>query len=293
MAQQIFEDQDDSDYYSNFKELYKTCGWPNKFNPILFDRLLREGGKKYSYWESSPERTEEQKSWAALDHLYVPIMANAREIVQQQIHLVDATYKLEHKMYTDKWEQQKLEGQRMNTERTLDPMKTWDEDQANLRTELDFKTSDLEALRTRTGRYAGPGWAGVSDAEIHKLYDEAAADKRIATIRALLGDKNADERAERVFREAKQAARETPEEVWDALAEANKEFENDDWKDRWSILGSATIVVDLRTVVDQDLSWQELQRRIVFELEKNEDRSWRGTRLWRNDRGRVAEVLTH
>jgi hypothetical protein len=285
-------DEEDVDYYTNYKTLYKTCGWPDKFDPIMFEELRFQGGKKYQYHLPSPKATEEEKSYEALNHLYVPIMANAREIVQQQIHLVDAKYKLEHKMYNDKWERQQLEGQMYGTESTLQPMKTWERDQAKLRTELDFRTSDLEALRTRTGQYAGPSWAGVSDAQFRRMYEEAAADKRISVICRLLDDKDADERAERQYKEAKQAARESPQEAWDALAARNKLFE-DDWADRWSILGSGRSVQDMKALLDEDLSWQELQRRIVYALEKKEDRSWKGKRLWRNDGGKVAMVLEH
>ncbi|KAI0129607.1 hypothetical protein BJ170DRAFT_282113 [Xylariales sp. AK1849] len=283
----------DHEYYDNFKELYEKCGWPDKFNPNLFDSLRFQGGVKFAYHEPSPEPTAREKSYAALKHLHAPVMVNAREIVQQQIHLVDATYKLEHNMYDNDWERQRLEGQISNTDRTLNPMKTWEGDQARLRDALGFLTSNLEALRTRTGRYAGPGWAGVSDAELSKLHEEAARDEKIATTRALLVDKDAGSRAERVFRESKQTARETPQEIWEALAQDNKSWENDDWKDRWSILGSGTTVIDMRTVVDEDLSWEELQRRIVYELEKHEDRSWRGKRLWKNDGGKVVMVSKH
>lgn len=287
------QDDEGIDRYTSFGELYKTCGWPDRFDPLKFDQLRVEGGKKFDYWESSPKGPEEDKSYAVLEHFHNPIMVQAREIIQQQIHLVDATYRLEKQMYTDKWEQQRLQAQIWNTERTLQPMKTWEEDQARLRTELDFRASDLEALRTRTGRYAGSGWAGISDAQLRGLYEKAAADKRIANINALLNDQSADERAEREYREAKQAARDAPQEAWNAFAESFATWENDNWKDRWSILGSGTTVVDLRTVLDEDLSWQDLQRRIVYELEKNEDRSWKGKRLWRNNGGRVAAVLEH
>jgi hypothetical protein len=75
------------------------------------------------------------------------------------------------------------------------------------------------------------------------------------------------------------------------MAADYKKWENDDWKDRWSILGSGTTLVDIRTVMDEDMSIEELERRIVYELEKNEDRSWRGKRLWRNNGGKVAIIL--
>ncbi|KAK9778521.1 hypothetical protein SCAR479_04543 [Seiridium cardinale] len=283
---------DEEDRYTNYKELYKKCGWPDKFNPILFDELRFQGGEKFDYHEPSPKPTDREKSYAPLQKLLNP-MIQAREIVQQTIHLVDANYRLEHNMVADKWERQRLEGQILGTERTLQPMKSWEQDQAKLRIELAFRTSDLEALRTRMGRYAGPGWAGASDAEIRELYQQAAADSRIDIVRALLDDENAEKRVEREYREAKQAAKETPQVTWDAMAEDYKMWENDDWKDRWSILGSGTTVIDLKTVVDEDLSWQELQHRIVYELEKHEDRSWRGKRLWRNDGGKVAMVLEH
>ncbi|KAH8195813.1 hypothetical protein TruAng_010026 [Truncatella angustata] len=111
----------------------------------------------------------------------LPIISNAGEIIQQQIHLVDATYKLQNKLYADKWEEERLRGQILNTECNLQPMQAWDENQAKLRVNLDFRTTDLAALRTRTGSYDGPGWSGVSDVEIHRLYEVEEADDRIAT----------------------------------------------------------------------------------------------------------------
>ncbi|KAI1870623.1 uncharacterized protein JN550_005166 [Neoarthrinium moseri] len=284
------EDPEDVDYYTNFKELYKKCGWPEKFDPLLFDRLRSEGGTAFSYHKPTPEPTERVESYSSLGKLYY-IMANAREIVQQQIHHVDAAYRLDRTVVANEWERNALKARLAGAQHVLEPMKRWEDDQVSLRSELEFRVSDLEALRTRSGRYAGPGWAGVSDAEIRRLYDKAAAADSIATLQALLRDKDAYERAVRVYEEAKKAAKETPQEAWNAMAEDYRVWENDDWKERWSILGSGTTVVDLKTVIDEDLSWQELQRRIVYELEKNEDRSWRGERLWRNNEGKVDMVL--
>ncbi|KAH6649185.1 hypothetical protein BKA67DRAFT_662099 [Truncatella angustata] len=188
----------------------------------------------------------------------LPIMSNAGEIIQQQIHLVDATYKLQTKLYADKWEEEKLQGQILITECNLQPMQAWDENQAKLRVNLDFRTTDLAGLRTRTGSYDGP-----------------------------------DERAEREVCKAKQAAIGLSKEAWKALAKVNEKWENGDWKDRWSILGSGTTIIDVRTLVCEDSSWPELQKSIVYALEKNEERSWKGKRLWRNDDGRVAMVLEY
>ncbi|KAI8631820.1 hypothetical protein F5Y19DRAFT_376740 [Xylariaceae sp. FL1651] len=276
--------------YKAYKELYQECGWPHNFNPLLFESKCIEGGKRYD-WHISRPASEREQSYAAVFHVYQDVMARARERVQQNIHLVDATYRLEHNMYSDKWERQELEGQKMKAEHYLNP--NWQEDNDALRTELDFRKADLEALRTRSGRYAGPAWAGMSDEEFKGLYERTAQDSRIAIIEALLQDKDLRTRYERELREAKAAAAATPVEAWENLKTDNKKWENDSWSERWSILGSGTLVTDIKTVVDEDMSLEELERRIVYELEKNEDRSWKGKRLWRNDGGKVAMVLQH
>jgi hypothetical protein len=277
---------ENEDHYKAFKELYRECDWPDKFNPLLFDSKRHEGGKKYGCWESTPRPTEREKSYAALPHLY-QLMAVARDRVQQQIHLVDATYRLENNTDIDIWARQGLESQILNAENYLLKPR-WKEDNDGLRTELEYRKADLQALRTRKGRYAGRGWAGVSDEEIKGLYEKAARETRIATIEALLQDEDLKSRNEREFREAKAAVAAAPAEAWEDMAADYKKWENDDWKDRWSILGSGTTLVDIRIVMDEDMSIEELERRIVYELEKNEDRSWRGKRLWRNDGGKVA-----
>ncbi|KAH9891446.1 hypothetical protein F4778DRAFT_751613 [Xylariomycetidae sp. FL2044] len=281
-------------YYGSFKALYKECGWPKKFNPLLFESKRYSGGKKYSYSKPSPKPTAKEESYRALKSL-VDALAHARETCQQQIHKVDATYKLEHKLYAEKWQRQRLEGQLSNAEDVLDGMRRWDEELAELRRELDFLRADLEHLRDRTGRYAGPGWAGVSDDEVRRLYRDTAQSSgdKIATTEAKLKDADMQARRAREYREAKKAAAQTPKAAWDAMAKDYAKWENDKWEDRWSILGSGTTVVDLKMVLEEDLSLEELQSRIVYELEKNEDRSWRGERLWRNDGGRVAPVLSH
>ncbi|KAI0804275.1 hypothetical protein GGR55DRAFT_659292 [Xylaria sp. FL0064] len=279
----------DHNYYKEYKQLYRECGWPDKFNPILFDTKRIEGGKRFSYHAATPEPSERERSYAALNHLY-GIMAAARERVQQQIHLVDAKYRLENKLYENNWEEQTLQARKMGAEDYLFAP-NWDEDNGALRTELEFRIADLEALRTRSGRYAGPDWAGVSDEDIKQLYEKAVQDKRIATLEARLQDKDRRSRDEREYREAKAAAAATPQEAWDNKAVDDSKWENDDWKDRWSILGSGTNLVDVKTVLDEDLSLEELERRIVYELERKEDRSWKGKRLWRNNEGNVETVL--
>ncbi|KAI0481911.1 hypothetical protein F4859DRAFT_476383 [Xylaria cf. heliscus] len=283
-------DQTDSDngYYKEYKQLYKECGWPDKFNPLLFDTKRREGGKRFSYHASRPEPSDRERSYAALNHLY-GVMAVARERVQMQIHAVDAEYRLERKMYNDNWEQGSLQSRKLSSEDYLS-RPNWDEDNGALKNELEFRKADLEALRTRSGRYAGPGWAGVSDQEINQLYEKAVQDSRIRDLEALLQDKDIRSRDEREFREAKAAASKTPADAWENKARDDGKWENEDWKDRWSILGSGTNLVDVKTVLDEDMSLQELERRIVYELEKNEDRSWKGQRLWRNNEGKVAMV---
>ncbi|KAI0438354.1 hypothetical protein F4803DRAFT_535464 [Xylaria telfairii] len=288
----LYGDQErnsNNEYYNEYKQLYKECGWPDKFNPILFDSKRRGGGKRFSYHTSRPEPSERERSYAALNHLY-DVMATARERVQMRIHLVDAKYRLENKMYDDHWEQERLQSRKLSSEDYLLKPK-WDEENSALKTELEFRKADLESLRTRSGRYAGPGWAGLSDEEIDQLYEEAAKDNRISILEAQLRDEDRNSRDEREFREAKAAAAATPADAWGNKATDDSQWENDDWKDRWSILGSGTNLVDVKTVLDEDMSLEGLERRIVYALEKKEDRSWKGKRLWRNNEGTVAMIL--
>ena len=83
----------------------------------------------------------------------------------------------------------------------------------------------------------------------------------------------------------------TPEE-WTALAENHaKMAEGTKLEETWSILGNKSIAEDLKIILERDLSLAEVERLIVFELEKHEDRSWKGERTWRNDDGKVAMAL--
>ncbi|KAI0018171.1 hypothetical protein F4780DRAFT_771898 [Xylariomycetidae sp. FL0641] len=277
-----------SEKYGNFKKLYKDCGWPKEFDPIKFNRKREKGGEEYSWWSSSPK--EEEKSYRTLERLHDQLI-NARERVQKQIHLVDANHKLANNMFENVHERRSLEGQRVGAERYLDPMFKWEEGQAERRVQLDHLQSNLEALRTRAGRYAGRAWAGVSDERIRALYEEARKDERLDRLAAELRDPNAEARKQRQWREAKAGAAAAPAKVWEAMAKDYSQWQKADNPDNWSILGSGRTVADLRTVLDEDLTVEEAERRIVFALEKNEDRSWKGQRLWRNDDGNVAEVL--
>ncbi|KAI0970585.1 hypothetical protein F4678DRAFT_473041 [Xylaria arbuscula] len=287
----LYEDEnyyDEPNYHKEYKQLYKECGWPEKFNPLLFDSKLREGGTRFRYHESVPEPSERERSYAALNHLY-DIMAVARERVQMRIHRIDAIHRLESKMYKDDWERERLLAQKLSSEDYL-YSPDWDEDNSALRTELDFRRADLEALRTRSGRYAGPGWTGVSDEEIEQLYEKAAQDNRIAILEAKLQDRNRKSRDEREYREAIEAAVATPADAWRDKATDDSKWENDEWKQRWSILGSGTNLFDIQMVLDEALSLDELEGRIAYELQMNEDRSWKGQRLWRNNEGRVERI---
>ncbi|KAI0154672.1 hypothetical protein GGR57DRAFT_107916 [Xylariaceae sp. FL1272] len=279
----------DRKYYNNYKQLYEECGWPDKFNPLLFDKKRKEGGNRYSYWNSREEPSERAEEYKPLNHLYDHSMVNARERVQQQIHLADATYRLEHEMYDDQHERNTILTRKLNAECYLNP--PFDEDQAGLRKEAEFRKADLEALRTRSGRYAGPGWAGVSDEEVRNMYEKALKDTRLAKLEARIQDTTLKDRIEREYREEKAAAAAVPATAWEAMAADYATWENDNWEGRWSILGSGTTLVDVKTVLDEDLSMEALESRIVYELEKNPDRSWRGERIWRNDGGKVAKVL--
>ncbi|KAI0448442.1 hypothetical protein F5B21DRAFT_521983 [Xylaria acuta] len=105
------------------------------------------------------------------------------------------------------------------------------------------------------------------------LYEKTTQDNRIATLEALLQGEDLRSRNEREFQQAKAAAAATPAEAWEIKAMNDSQWENDDWEDRWNVI------------------LEELERRIVYELEKNEDRSWEGKRLWRNNEGKVAMIL--
>ncbi|KAI1169655.1 hypothetical protein F4777DRAFT_592556 [Nemania sp. FL0916] len=275
--------------YSKMRQLYTDCGWPDKFNPIVFESQRRGGDKLHIYHAGVADPSEQERLYSGLSQL-TDAMVAARERVQMQIHIIDARYRLENKKYDNRWEEERLRSRILQSEDYLFQPK-WDENNAGLRTELDFRKTNLEALRIRGGCYAGPGWAGVSNEEIHKLYERAARDNRIATLETLLRDEDLSSRITRKFREAKAAAAATPGETWKRKAVEDSKWENDDWKDRWSILGSGTNLVDLKIGIDEDMSIEELERRIVYELEKNEDRSWRGQRIWRNNEGKVAEII--
>lgn len=278
--------------YGNYRLLYEECGWPDKFNPLLFDKLLAQGGEKYdSYPEPQEGATVIQKAYRPLEDLY-HVMAVERSYIQDQIRVVDANYRLTHEadQLTDN-ERLKLEG-RLETalEELKPPARKWSVDQARLRIELDFRRSDLEALRMRTGRYAGPGWAGVSDEALMDLYEDRRPDeeKRISGLEVMIEDKDQESRLQRQYMEAKLAAAAVPREAWQALVEENKKWENEDWKGRWSILGSGTLLVDVKRVLDEDMDLELLRKEIVYALEKREDPSWAGRRRWKNNGGLVA-----
>ncbi|ROV90685.1 hypothetical protein VSDG_08285 [Cytospora chrysosperma] len=285
------EDWDDR-RYNNYRLLYEECGWPDNFNPLLFDKLRAEGGDKYDYNKQPPEAaTEAQKAYEPLNQLY-HVMAVERSLIVSQITLVDARYKLARGagQLPDR-DRRRLEAMvEMAQEDIEPPAQKWSDDQASHRIELDFRTSDLEALRTRTGRYSGPGWAGVSQEELINLYEDnkVAEEKRIVELRSLIEDKDMQMRLQRQYMEAKLAAAAVPEDAWRALAEEHKEWENDAWEGRWSILGSSTILVDVKRVLDEDMDLESLRKEIVYALEKREDPSWTGQRKWRNAGGVVA-----
>lgn len=161
-----------------------------------------------------------------------------------------------------------------------------------LRIELEYWKEDLEALRLRSGVYATLAWAGVSDEEIARLYRKAVERDRVGAIEVLLRDPDARSREEREFKEGKEAAARTPVEAWENMkVDEEKMWEEPGPVERWSILGSGCMTVDLKTVLDEDLGLDELEKRIVFVLERQEDRSWKGQRIWRNEGGRVAVVV--
>ena len=278
--------------FSAYKALYEQCGWPDKFDPLRFDKLLATGGDKYGYYlRSQEDAPAPPKAYEPLNRLY-HVMAVERTLIQSQIHVVDAKYRLAHEAdQLGFHERRQLEGRlEMGLEESEVPTKKWSDNRARLQAELDFRTTDLEALRTRTGRYAGPGWAGVSEEELVKLYRDLkpAEEKRILELNALVQDEDQQARLQRQFMEAKSAAITVPEDAWQALAEEHKEWENDSLKGRWSILGSGTILVDVKRVLDEDMDLDKLRKEIVYALEKREDPSWAGKRKWRNEGGVVA-----
>ncbi|KUI56466.1 hypothetical protein VP1G_03771 [Cytospora mali] len=279
--------------YESYKLLYEECGWPDRFNPLLFDKSLAEGGSKYDYGEQSqPEgKTEIQKAYEPLNRLY-DVMAGERSLIESQIHIVDAKYRLAHEaeQLPDR-ERRALECRAEGWQEEIEPpAQRWSDDQARLRIELDFRMSDLEALRTRTGRYSGPGWAGVSDEELMDLYQDSKSseEKRVSELESLIKDENQQTRLQRQYMEAKFAASAVPKDAWLSLEEKNKEWENDAWEARWSILGSGTSLVDVKRVLDEDMDLERLRKEIVYALEKREDTSWAGQRKWKNKGGIVA-----
>ncbi|KAI0475387.1 hypothetical protein GGR56DRAFT_695075 [Xylariaceae sp. FL0804] len=211
-----------------------------------------------------------------------------------------------------------------------DRARQWSSAQARLRTSLDFERADLANLllaasagnggrhqgvgtggtRTGTGRFGRAGaWAGVSDARLRLLAaaEAPARRSRIAALEARLADADEGARVRRELREAKakaaalvvaSAAGTGGTGGWEtALAlererEAEEERRGRGWAtERWSILGSGSAVADVRAVVEEDMSVEELERRIVHALEAREEPAWAGTLLWRNDDGVVAQPL--
>lgn len=286
------EDWDDK-RYRNYRLLYEECGWPDSFNPLLFDKLRAERGGKYDYNnEGSPEATAEvQKAYEPLDQLY-HIMAAERSLIRSQIYIMDVKYRLAHGAdQLPDHDRRRLEVMmELAQEDNEPPERKWSDDQARQRTELDFRMSDLEALRTRSGRYSGLGWAGVSEEELRNLYEDkkAAEGKRILELQSLIEDNDQQSRLQRQYMEAKLAAATVPEDAWRVLAEEHKKWENDAWEGRWSILGSGTILVDVKRVLEEDMDLEILRKEIMYALKKREDPSWAGQRKWRNAGGVVA-----
>ncbi|ROW07316.1 hypothetical protein VMCG_03747 [Cytospora schulzeri] len=284
------EDSDDP-RYNNYKLLYEECGWPDKFNPLLFDKLRAAGGDKYDFREPDHEDTSVPKAYEPLNQLY-QVMATERAFIQIQIDIVDAKYRLAYEAdQLPDYDRRRLEvWVEMQQEGDEPPAERWSDDQARLKIELDFRMSELEALQTQTGRYLGPGWAGVSGEELRDLYNDRkpVEERRISELESLIRDQDEQSRSQRRYMEAKLAASTVPEDAWRALAEEHKEWENDAWEGRWSILGSGTILVDVKRVLDEDMDLEKLRKELVYALEKSEYPNWTGQRKWRNKEGVVA-----
>ncbi|KAI1324249.1 hypothetical protein F5Y16DRAFT_381649 [Xylariaceae sp. FL0255] len=283
----------DHTYFNQFRELYQECGWPDKFNPIEFDAKYHDGGERFDYHVPREEPTPEELAYEPLQKFYNK-MSYAKEDIKYQIELVDAEYRLKHELYKDKWERERYENDKRRAEHIMNP--DFERENRELKTLLDFLKSDLEAMRTRTGRYAGRGWAGVSDEELQALYEKTVKKGEVPKIEALLKDETQQDRLEREFREAKAAALAVPAEAWDNMATKYAEWENAEPDPLFprrgtSVLGSGRTVQDLRSVIDEDMTLEELKTRIVelFEKEKPEDLK-NAERIWRVHEGKIAMV---
>lgn len=277
-------------FYNSYKSLYQECGWPDKFNPLLFDKLAAEGGLKYRYdGESAQGATKTAESYEPLDDLY-RVMVAERSIIEDRIRLVDARYRLAHDQLS-RHERRGLEATAQAWQEDISPpAKRWSDDQARLRIELDFIVSDLEALRTQTGRYAGPGWAGVSGEALTRLYDDrrSAEELRTSRLEALIKDEDLETRLQRQYNEVKLAAAAVTEETWQAFADSHETRKLNPPEEQWVILGRGTWSNAIKRVLDEDMELDELRKEIVYAFEIKEDRSWAGKRKWKNKEGVVA-----
>ncbi|KAK8038327.1 hypothetical protein PG994_015094 [Apiospora phragmitis] len=243
------------DYYDNYKALYR-CGWPDRFDPLRFDHERRAGGDgQYSYRaiRERPPPTPRQTAYAPLEALYSAGLGGAAHLVSQRIDVVDAEYRLVQGLFAEHWARQRLESRR-----------------ADAGSVLAFHEADLEALRTRSGRYARPAWAGVSDGEIMRLYEEAQGSDRIPTLRTQLSDQDADSRRVRKLGTLKEAARLVPQDAWDTWEEDMAERESH-MKVNQSFLGNDERALDVRKVLEKDMSWEEVLSAVIYVAEKKEE----------------------
>ncbi|PSK46361.1 Histone deacetylase phd1 [Elsinoe australis] len=294
---------DNQDRYTNFISLYRKCGWPQAFNPLLFDRLRSTGGKAYSPWASSSRDdapSAKKQAYKPLDDLYM-LLVEASQRVQTRIHLVDAQWRLKWKVWLtswpggdraaqDEWEARDMRGKvEMWSSELVPETERWGDEQGKLGAELEFWVQERAEVEGRTGRYATDAWGGVGSEEWdgYKTQRMEMAEEKIRTLDGLVRDNGPEERRLRKWKEGKDRARLVSEEAWEWCREERSQWEKGG-PDAVSILGSGFMVEDLRSVLEADLELEDLEREITDQFSRKEERSWAGKRKWKNEGGRVV-----
>ncbi|KAF4547461.1 E3 ubiquitin-protein ligase listerin-like protein [Elsinoe fawcettii] len=282
-------------HWSNFRALYIECGWPHAFNPLLFHRLRKAGGKRYSYWSSRPapsasdQAAEEKKK--DLYALYMEIAAAASR-KQDEIHVADARWKLRYGRCQE-WERKGLMAKvKRVAGRCTDDVeegRRFAQEKLSRKTELEFWREERGRVRGREGRYAGPAWSGVKGEEWEGFARERGgeAEGKIRELEALIGDGSLREREVRKWNAAKDRARGVVEEGWKALREWEESWASRAQRGRKSWLGSGWMDEDVANVLEADLELEDVEREVVDQLERRNDRMIAGKK-WRNEGGRVA-----
>jgi len=285
----------ESDFYSNYQALYRECGWPDNFNPLQFDRLRIVRGGLYDYGERTEGELAKLDGPDMLEAPYAPLqrvyalMSTAKGEKDIKIRKSNADHRLAHRI----WEQSHQESWLKRDANGLSPENldiTRQENEAQLKIELDFRRQDLAEICARTGRYGSSAWAGVDEAEYanFRMRQRTIISARVAELAVLVLDVDDLSRHVRQWEEAKSAAREVPDQAWKALraACARHEYYSE------CILGGALRTDDVRLALDADYSWEELGRQIVEVLAAKElERTGDEKRYWRAVDGRVEGLL--